>query len=364
MFWRSRFNREPKTVKTQSGVEMTGRFVAGFTLVEAMVALTLGLGLMALMVGTIENVFRASRVSAEAAEATERGYFLMDALGAWVAETSPSFLELMLSEHKAIDSSTLIDADHAGAVSPTDPIAKEAESFERTLKAAAELPASPASTGKLYSIDPCQTPLNSGLPLVIAGIGVLESRAWSCIPQSHLVVSAPALFLERRIPCHGACNDAGFYAIPIFCLDRYEGRSTDFRRGEVEADELETVELAQYHLVWLEADEDRPDCFRTGTARSVHRSLIYVRDYSWRVGDGIKAVMMRELAQEQDTRWLRSAMLAYGIDDWQIECLSICVEVEPWGEDAVLATAIDLRFAVRSRSQSIDIRRVLTPQGP
>ena len=351
-------------MKTQIRVVMTGRLVGGFTLVEIMVAMTLGLGLMALMVGTIENVFRASRVSAEAAEATERGYFLMDALGAWVAETSPLFVELMLSERKAIESSTLIDADRAGAVSPIDPITKGAESFERTLTADTELSASPLSTGKLYSIDPCQTPLNSGLPPVITGIGVLESRAWSCIPQSYLEVSAPALLLERRIPCQGDCTDAGFYAIPIFCFDSDEGRSTEFQRGEVESGEVETGEFAQYQIVWLEADLDRPDCFRNGAARSVHRSLIYVRDYSWRVGDGISAVMMRELAQEQDARWLRSAMLAYGIDDWQIDCLSDCVEVEPWGDDAVLAGAIDLRFAVRSRSQSIGIRRALVPQRP
>lgn len=343
---------------------MTGRLVGGFTLVEIMVAMTLGLGLMALMVGTIENVFRASRVSAESAEATERGYFLMDALGAWVAETSPLFLELMLSERKAIESTTFIDADRAGAVSPTDLIAKEAESFESTLNADAALPASPVLTGKLHSIDPCETPLNSGLPPVIVGIAVLESTAWSCIPQSHLEVSAPALLLERRIPCLGDCNDAGFYAIPIFCFDSDDARSTEFQRGEVEAGELETGEFAQYQLAWLEADEDRPDCFKIGTARSVHRSLIYVRDYSWRAGDGISAVMMRELAQEQDARWLRSAMLAYGIDDWQIECLSDCAEVEPWGDDGVLASAIDLKFAVRSRSQSIDIRRVLVPQRP
>ena len=40
----------------------------GFTLVELMVSMALGLGLMSLMIGTIDKVLHASRVSAEAAE--------------------------------------------------------------------------------------------------------------------------------------------------------------------------------------------------------------------------------------------------------------------------------------------------------
>ena len=61
---------------------------SGFTLVELMVSMALGLGLMSLMIGTIDKVLHASRVSAEAAETLERGYFLMDAIDTWVAGTS------------------------------------------------------------------------------------------------------------------------------------------------------------------------------------------------------------------------------------------------------------------------------------
>ena len=64
-------------------------YVLGFTLTELMISLTLGLGLVTLMIDTIANISRAGRVSAEAAEATERAYFMIDVLDAWVSETAP-----------------------------------------------------------------------------------------------------------------------------------------------------------------------------------------------------------------------------------------------------------------------------------
>lgn len=71
--------------------------------------------------------------------------------------------------------------------------------------------------------------------------------------------------------------------------------------------------------------------------------------------------MVRELAREPDARWLRSSMLAHGIDDWQIDCLLDCFDVRGVDGDALLAGAIDLRFTVNGRSQSISIQRVLGP---
>ena len=67
--------------------------------------------------------------------------------------------------------------------------------------------------------------------------------------------------------------------------------------------------------------------FDNGKTLKVTRSLIYVRDYAWRVGDGIRAVMVRDLAQVFKARWLRSSMLAHGIDDWQVACMFDCFEM-------------------------------------
>ena len=79
----------------------------GFTLVELMVSMALGLGLISLMVGTIDTVLHASRASAEAAETLERGYFLMDAMDTWVAGTSPISPD-MLSEVSAQRSTPML----------------------------------------------------------------------------------------------------------------------------------------------------------------------------------------------------------------------------------------------------------------
>ena len=315
----------------------------GFTLVELMVSMALGLGLMSLMIGTIDEVLHASRVSAEAAETLERGYFLMDAMDTWVAGTSPISPD-MLSEVSAQRSTPMLLEYTEGAV------------------------------------DLCETPDLASLPLASSGIALLEPGAWSCIPQRNLEVAASALLLERRLPCRENCNGGGFYAIPTRCRanDENEPGGTN---GSAGADstypEFDGIELAdgpfgasdsgvdegrKYQIVWRDSGVGRSSCFDNGRAFKVTRSLIYVRDYAWRVGDGIRAVMIRDLAQEPKARWLRSSMLAHGIDDWQVACIADCFEMGDLSSGALLAAAIDLSFVVNARSQSISIQRVLAPR--
>lgn len=309
-----------------------------------MVSMTLGLVLISLMVGTIDRVLHASRVSAEAVETIERGYFLMDAMDTWVAETS-SMPNEFLSE-------TL-----AEVVAPN--LWEHAQAF----------------------VDFCQTPDIAALPEALAGIVLLEPSAWPCITQRNLEVSAPGLLLEHRFPCRENCNDAGFYAIPTQCIVSGEGErggtngspgvnSTDseFSGVEFAGDsfddiEFEVGERVQYQIAWFDAGHDRPPCFANGGALKLTRSLIYVRDYAWRVGDGIRALMIRELAQEPKARWLRSSMLAYGIDEWQMLCLFGCFEMGALSSGALLAAAIDLSVVVEGRTQSIRIQRALSPRG-
>ena len=322
---------------------MPAGFSSGFTLVELMISMTLGLVLISLMVGTIDKVLHASRVSSEAAETLERGYFLMDALDTWVAGTSPISND-MLSEVSA-ERSAPMSLEHARGV-----------------------------------IDLCETPDLASLPLASSGIALLEPGTWPCIPQRNLEVAASVLLLERRLPCRENCNGAGFYAVPTRCLFSGEGE-----RGEIDGlggansthPEFDGSEFAddpfggsksgvdeghKYQIVWRDAGVGRSSCFDNGRAFKVTRSLIYVRDYAWRVGDGIRAVMIRDLAQEPKARWLRSSMLAHGIDDWQVASLFDCFEMGDLSNGALLAPAIDLSFVVNARSQSVSIQRVLAPR--
>lgn len=315
----------------------------GFTLVELMVSMALGLGLISLMVGTIDTVLHASRASAEAAETLERGYFLMDAMDTWVAGTSPISPD-MLSEVSAQRSTPMLVEYRDGAV------------------------------------DLCETPDLASLPLASSGIALLEQGAWPCIPQRNLEVAASALLLEHRLPCRENCNGAGFYAVPKRCLFGGEGEQgeidglggansthpefdgSEFTDGPFGASESGVDEGHQYQIVWRDAGVGRSSCFDNGKAFKVTRSLIYVRDYAWRVGDGIRAVMVRDLAQEPKARWLRSSMLAHGINDWQTECLFDCFEMDGLHQGVSLAAAIDLSFVVNARSQSVSIERVLAPR--
>ncbi|EHQ56665.1 prepilin-type N-terminal cleavage/methylation domain-containing protein [gamma proteobacterium HIMB55] len=315
----------------------------GFTLVELMVSMALGLGLMSLMIGTIDKVLHASRVSAEAAETLERGYFLMDAMDTWVAGTSPISSD-MLSEVSAQRSIPMLVEYREGAV------------------------------------DLCETPDLASLPLASSGIALLEPGAWPCIPQRNLEVAALALLLEHRLPCRENCNGAGFYAVPRRCLFSGEAEQgeTDGQGGaDSTHPECDGIEFAgspfgasefgvdeghKYQIVWRDAGVGRSSCFDNGKAFKVTRSLIFVRNYAWRVGDGIRAVMVRDLAEEPKARWLRSSMLAHGIDDWQVACLFDCFDMGDLSNGALLAPAIDLSFVVNARSQSISIQRVLAPR--
>lgn len=322
---------------------LSSRLLSGFTLVELMVSMTLGLVLISLMVGTIDKVMHASRVSAEAAETIERGYFLMDAMDTWVAETSPMPHGLF---------------SDVSAELTTPILGQRAQAF----------------------VDLCDSPDIAALPEALAGIVLLEPSAWPCIPQRNLEASAPGLLLEHRLPCRKNCNDAGFFAIPEHCHVSGEVEQSEANRspvaysGDSQVSSIEFVghsfddiefdmgERLQYQIVWLDAGHDRPPCFANGRALKLTRSLIYVRDYAWRVGDGIRAVMVRDLAQEPEARWLRSSMLAHGIDDWQVACLFDCFVMGALSNRALLAATIELSFVVEGRSQSIRIQRALAPR--
>ena len=343
MLRRSCACRESNTLKERSCLIAASRFSPGFTLVELMVSMALGLVLISLMVGTIDKVLHASRVSAEAAETFERGYFLMDAMDTWVAGTSPISHD-MLSEVSAQPSTPMLLGYTEGAV------------------------------------DLCKTPDFASLPLASSGIAVLDPSAWPCIPQRNLAVAASALLLERRLPCRENCNGAGFYAVPMRCLaidDGERGETNGFAGADSAGAEFEGIEFTdglfgasesgadeghKYQIVWRDAVVGRSSCFDNGRAFKVTRSLIYVRDYAWRVGDGIRAVMIRDLAQEPEARWLRSSMLAHGIDDWQVASLFDCFEMGDLSNGALLAPAMDLSFVVEARSQSVSIQRVLAPR--
>ena len=335
-------------------------YVLGFTLTELMISLTLGLGLVTLMIDTIANISRAGRASAEAAEATERAYFMIDVLDAWVSETAPpihlpwlSMSEsepvnagLVFKKNKTADVAWVSNASSAGAAlgkkkAPLE-MAQEIEMVQATQKEGSPRAVYPIllSDDSIAVIDLCESPTVSIFPLNRSGIAVVSPDNLACIPARYRDTSAPALFLERRLRCPKNCSGAGFYVLSPTCFWGDETR--------------------HYRFIWVEDPSAYSACFATGDAVRVSRSLVYVRDYSWRVGDGMPAVMLRDLAHEPKARWLRSTMLAHDINDWRIICVSECNVL---GGGPLLAGAIDVHFIATHRDQSIGIHRVLPSAG-
>lgn len=286
----------------------------GFTLIELMISLSLGLGLMTLMTATMLRLSEVSRGSAEAAEAMERGYFLMDVMEAWVGEAGPIRVTDQVSESEGAHD--------------------DGESMQDALS-------SVMTTGTTSIFNPCQNPIASPLPDDSHGLVVLSDLTVDCIPQRHRQLGSPALFLERRFRCWGNCTHQGFYALTDSCSAESKASSTN--------------------IVWLESASRRPPCFENGGAVRLNRALIYVRDYAWDAGDGESAVMFRELADEPESRWLRSAMLAHDIRDWQLQCLRACKTLV---NGNVSAQGVGLRFSIPSRGRPIRIQRVLTAMHP
>ena len=335
-------------------------YVLGFTLTELMISLTLGLGLVTLMIDTIANISRAGRVSAEAAEATERAYFMIDVLDAWVSETAPpiNLPWLSMSESGPVNAGLVStkastagvpwasNAPGAGAAlgkkkAPLE-MAQDREMVQATEKDGGSRAVYPSLLGddSIAAVDLCESPAMSSFPLNRSGIAVASPDNLGCIPARYREISAPALFLERRLRCPKHCSGPGFYVLSPTCFWGDETR--------------------HYRITWVGDPSTYSECFVAGDAIRISRSLVYVRDYSWRVGDGMPAVMLRDLAREPDARWLRSTMLAHDINDWRIICVSECNAL---GGGVVLASAIDVHFIAMPRGQSTGIHRVLTSAG-
>jgi type II secretory pathway pseudopilin PulG len=267
------------------------RVQTGFTLVELLVAQAMGLALLAALTGGVTALYHAVLVASDAARTSETAYFLMDALEQWVSEAKP------------ITSQGDVRPDVIGVATFHD---------------------------DSISLDPCQTPVTSTFNLARAGVMVVPVGALHCISQTHVSEDSVALVIEKREGCESSCLAPGFFTSPGACgQENYLVRWQD--RGN-----------------HLEACEDGTQITR------LSRLIVYSRDYSWRVGDGIPAIMVAELAPEADARWLRSTMLASGIAEWWVGCLGKGLTLQTVACDPA---GIFLNFTTNGRYASIRVER-------
>ena len=283
----------------------------GFTLVELLVAQTLGLAMMTVLVASLSSLYKSVQVSADAAENSEMAYFLMDALAQWLS-------------------------DSRSPTPPTDSLLS---------------PIWTEDGGESMVIDDsCGTPVQSPLDFGRAGVAVIPAGNVSCLVSSSLDESSRVLLIERRVPCREECGDAGFYAAVSDCASGNaipEWRSgkeamVDQVSGEKDMGGTGPVDIAG-------GGSDSETCDAEPELFQLHRMLIYVRNYSRRRGDGVPALMMSRLATEPEPRWLRSDMLASGVFAWDLR--------EQMGIHRSIAVKVG--FSVKGKYQSTSVDRTI-----
>ena len=178
-----------------------------------------------------------------------------------------------------------------------------------------------------------------GMPMSLArpGIVLINAATVPCVGLEGVGLEATkipltALLLDRRWVCNGQCKGPGFYGFIPACSS------------------LEPT------VLWRASPVPPEGCVGGDTVYQIQRSIIYSRPYSWRVDDGLPAIMLREQATEPDARWLRSSMLAPEILDWQIDCVAGCAQER---QRASPLWGYKLRFLAQGRHLSQLVERTV-----
>ncbi len=180
--------------------------------------------------------------------------------------------------------------------------------------------------------DPCETPERMPMSLARPGIVLINAATVPCVGLEATETPLTALLLDRRWLCKGQCKGPGFYAFFPPCSP------------------LEPT------VLWRASPVPPRECEGGDTVYQIQRSILYSRHYSWRMDDGLPAIMLREQATEPQARWLRSSMLAPEILDWQVDCVDGCADE---GQKTKPLWGYKLRFSAQGRYRSQVVERTV-----
>ena len=232
--------------------------VRGFTLVELLLAMAIGLSVLAGVSRAVLVMLDAARVSADQAELAERGRFAVD----------------------------LLAGDIGRSISVPSQVA-------------------PGVVGT-----PCDD------PAIVSGLGlrVAEPGEWGCLPDSDLVTGSKLLILETAEACEPGCPSArwpGWLLLSPGCHPLFAMTVPELRLADA---------------------SNRPTDCSLGTALSYwSRKVYFLRNYAWRRGDGIGALMVKQF-KPKTLRFGAAEMLVPGVIAWALE------PITGWGHEAVLVS--------------------------
>ena len=291
--------------------------VNGFTLVEMMIALGLGIGLLTVLMRVFISLWLAVVESASAVEVTERAAFALNAIEHWAGESAA-----VASLHKAADSLAMIND------------ARKVLHLRQDTNDGLLIESSGSVVPSFFA--GCGSPALVPTDLTKTAMTVVAAKQLDClsgpVEQGSLV-----LFLERRIPCETPCAGPGFFALVPSC----DG-------------------VTPYEVRWMTRGYVPLDCAGAQTFIRLQRQLIYLRPYSWRRGDAKPALMLKRQADEPNGRWLASDMLADSIGGFEL--CGVSFDMADCVNDGRLVSAVRVSLSALGPSESFTLSRFLVPR--
>lgn len=302
-----------KSVVTQPNKPLAA---SGFTLVEMMIALGLGIGLLAVLMRVFISLWLAVGESASAVEVTERAAFALNAIGHWAGESTA-----VAALYKAGGSLAMLN--DAGKVLHLRPDTNDGLLIE---SGGYEMPS---------SFPGCESPELAPLELTKTAMAVVSAKQLDCLSgpfeQGTLV-----LFLERRLPCETPCVGPGFFALVPSC-----------------------DAVTPFEIRWMNRVSVPQHCAGAPALIRLQRQFIYLRPYSWRRGDAKPALMLKRQSDEPNGRWLASDMLADSIGSFEL--CGVSFDTPDCVNDGRLISALRVSISALGSSESFALSRLLVP---
>ena len=245
--------------------KMLVRPIAGFSLVECLIASALALAMVsALAVTSASAISAVQRVAARSDQALQLGQI-----------------------HRFLDAAMT----HAGM-----PLAWVAGDTESKVETAWPVPA-----------DPCQPPDVAGPLHSWGGLTIIELSETPCLPGS---ATGKALYLELIHPCLTDCDESSGYRLwPAEC---HLGDG-----GEV-------VPTGPWRVNWQDSLVGAAHCTVGAVWGRLERMVLSYRDVAG--GAGAPELRLHALAQGPLYRWTQAEVLVSGVGEWDLQFLEVPVK--------------------------------------
>ena len=195
--------------------------------------------------------------------------------------------------------------------------------------------------------DPCQPPDAAGPLKTWGGLDIIELSNAPCLPGSAL---GKALYLEMIHPCFATCDgSAGYRLRPTECEVRESG---------------EAVPTGPWWVDWQDSVVGTADCTEGAAWGRLERMVLSHRDVAGAAG--APELRLHVLARGPIYRWTQAEVLVSGIREWQIQRLEVLGQVAQgqtgWSSETIIespqnppSSIIQLSLTVDPFSQHVDL---------